>query len=57
MIGESSMTAFDPSPLLLAYLASRGCRHEWVELYSSEDGRIACVKCGLTAYVLRGREP
>jgi hypothetical protein len=57
MIGESSMTAFDPSTLLLAYLASRGCRHEWVELYSSEDGRIACVKCGLTAYVLRGREP
>jgi hypothetical protein len=45
------MTVFDPSMLLLAYLASRGCRHEWVELNSSEEGRMACEKCGLTAYV------
>jgi len=46
------MTVFDPSMLLLAYLASRGCRHEWGELNSSEEGRMACAKCGLTAYVV-----
>ena len=48
---ESSTAAFNPTDLLLAYLASQGCRHEWVKHLSSEERRIVCRKCGLIAHV------
>lgn len=47
---ESFTAAFNPTDLLLTYLASQGCRHEWVMRLPSEERRIICRKCGLTAY-------
>lgn len=47
---ECSTVSFNPIDLLLAYLASQGCRHEWIKHSSNEERFIFCSRCGLTAY-------